>query len=311
MSTEYRGILFIGDPHFASNVVSFRKDDYPRTILGKFRWCLDHAASERLLPAVLGDLFNVPRDNANWLLGELIELLAHREVIAIHGNHDCYEGRLGEDDSLDVLRRAACLRLLDRGSPWHGAVAGRDVIIGGSCWGQPLPDCFEGRPPGGLVFWITHHDLHVPGYEEGRLPRGEISGIDAVINGHIHRRLEDVIAGQTVWMTPGNISRVARSDASRAHEPSALAIGIDATGWHPRRIAVPHEAYDDVFHAMAQTPEVEVRSGFVTGLAELQARRTAEGVGLEFLQQNVTGFARKCRARIWRLANEVMNHGQG
>ena len=45
---EYRGILFIGDPHLASRVVGFRKDDYPRTVLNKLAWCLDYCARENL-----------------------------------------------------------------------------------------------------------------------------------------------------------------------------------------------------------------------------------------------------------------------
>ena len=38
----------------------------------------------------------------------------------------------------------------------------------------------------------------------------EIRGVDLVINGHIHRRLEDVQKGCTTWLTPGNISRRSR-----------------------------------------------------------------------------------------------------
>ena len=34
MATDYRGILFIGDPHLASQVPGFRKDDFPQNGAG-------------------------------------------------------------------------------------------------------------------------------------------------------------------------------------------------------------------------------------------------------------------------------------
>src|SRR5688572_26256698 len=111
--SEYSGILFIGDPHLASRVPGFRRDDYPRAILEKLRFLLAEALDRRLLPAILGDLFDLPRDNANWLLGEVVELLAGRRVIGIHGNHDCRENSLADDDSLSVILKARALRLVD------------------------------------------------------------------------------------------------------------------------------------------------------------------------------------------------------
>ena len=65
---EQMGLLFIGDPHLASRPPGFRKDDYPATILEKLRWCLHYAEENNLRPIFLGDLFDFPRDNANWLL---------------------------------------------------------------------------------------------------------------------------------------------------------------------------------------------------------------------------------------------------
>lgn len=99
MATEYGGLLFIGDPHLASLTPGFRKDDFPQTSLGKLRHSLDYARQERLLPVILGDLFHVPRDNANWLLGDLITLLGAQEVVGIHGNHDTKENVLLDHDS--------------------------------------------------------------------------------------------------------------------------------------------------------------------------------------------------------------------
>src|SRR3954466_15620706 len=78
---SYDGVLCIGDPHLSSRVPGFRKDDYPRAILAKLRWAMTLAQRENLLPVLLGDLFHYPRDNANWLIVELLELF-HGTVLA-------------------------------------------------------------------------------------------------------------------------------------------------------------------------------------------------------------------------------------
>src|SRR5262249_14394545 len=149
----------------------FRSDDYPQVILQKLQWCLDYARRERLVPILLGDLFHYPRDNANWLLSTLLEMLDYT-VLAIYGNHDCYtQSELTRDDSLHVLASAGRLRLLNPDAPWRGRICDRTVIVGGTPWGRSLPERFDGHvdhaTPGAsgpndqapLVFWLAHHDL--------------------------------------------------------------------------------------------------------------------------------------------------------
>lgn len=311
--SAYLGLLAIGDPHLASRVPGFRKDDYPRAVLGKLRWCVEYAREQRLLPCLLGDLFHWPRDNANWLLGEILGLLTI-EMLGIWGNHDCTENGLGEDDSLSVIVRGSRVRLLEESSVWTGTMNGRPVIVGGTPWGQRLPKMIElnGAPGQPLVFWLTHHDILFPGYEDsGRFQPFEIPGIDVVINGHIHRPLEDVVRGGTTWLNPGNIARVNRSDSSRQRIPRALRIDIDASGWRQQFIEIPHQPFDDVFHAEvldASLPADE--SAFVQGLAELMSRRTQSGAGLqEFLHQNLTQFDDRVADEIRSLAQEILSNG--
>ena len=95
--------MFIGDPHLESRVPGFRKDDYPATALAKFRWCLQFARDNKLQPFLLGDLFQLPQDNPNWLIGEVIAAI--RETIdaplpAIYGNHDVRQNSLKSNDSI-------------------------------------------------------------------------------------------------------------------------------------------------------------------------------------------------------------------
>lgn len=312
---QYGGLLVIGDPHLEGRAPGFRKDDYPRVILDKFEWCLRYAQANRLLPAVLGDLFDKPRDNPTWMLGSLIDLLTGIECIGIYGNHDCADPQLSEHDSLSLLVKAGRIRLLDD-KPWRGRMNGRSVIVGGSSYRRPIPDAFAAEngadgPP--LVFWLTHHDIIVPGYEEqGRLEPRQIDRVDLVINGHVHRRLADVQSGQTLWITPGNISRRARSDATRGHVPSVLRIDISSDGYARQFVEVPHRPFEDVFHESITDTAVDgSASAFVAGLAELQARRTESGAGLvAFLEKNLAQFDGTVATEIMALAKEVSVDGK-
>jgi len=133
-----------------------------------------------------------------------------------------------------------------------------------------------------------------------------------VINGHIHRRLEPVQKGGTLWMTPGNISRRSRSDAAKVHVPSALSITFAAGEPAMEYVEVPHEPFEDVFY-----PEVAAQgdetsgSAFVDGLSELQARRTESGEGLKyFLQRNLNQFDSDVAEEIRNLAREVLLDGE-
>jgi DNA repair exonuclease SbcCD nuclease subunit len=307
--SSYAGILFIGDPHLEGRQPGFRKDDYPNVILDKLAWCLDYAASQRLLPAILGDIFDKPRDNPNWLIDRLLRLL-QGEVLGLYGNHDVhYHPELTPDDSLSLLVTAGRLRLVCAENPWQGTIGGRAVIIGGSSYRQDLPERFERATGSPLVIWLTHHDILVPGYDEGRLAPREIEGIDLVINGHIHRKLENVETGKTLWLTPGNISRRSRNDASREHVPAVLRMEVTPAGYKLEHVHVPHRPFDEVFHEVViETVHAAGSSAFVAGLAELQARRTASGAGLrEFLQNNLDQFEPDVGKEIMSLAMEVMD----
>lgn len=320
-SNAVDGLLFIGDPHLEARVPGFRSDDFPLVALEKFRWCLQHAREHHLQPILLGDLFQYPQDNPNWLLSEIISSIDD-PLPAIYGNHDVRENTLKPNDSIHVLAAGGKLRWLSADAPWQGKVNGIPVVVGGSCWGQALPKSFSREAVGAeLVVWITHHDILIPGYEEaGRIRPKPIPGIDLVINGHIHRRLPTVTKATTHWLTPGNITRRSRGDASRTRVPAVLCLrptdhnvpahvdesaqipaqfGLDTepseappqdftfaapsgTQWTASSLTVPHRPFDEVFHPEVETVEGadEHGSAFIADLRELTARRTDSGAGL-------------------------------
>jgi len=313
----YNGLLLIGDPHLEGRIPGFRKDDYPNVILQKLTWALDYAEEHDLLPAILGDLFDKPRDNPNWLLVSLLGILQGRNVLSLYGNHDVhYNPELTEHDSLQLLVQAGVLTLVAADTPWQGVMNGRAVVVGGSSYRHAIPERFvspaaaigdgaSGTKP--FVVWLTHHDILCPGYDDGRIKPADIEGVDLLVNGHIHRRLEPVVCGQTTWITPGNISRRSRSDASRLHVPSVLRIDVRADGYGLDYVTIPHLPFNDVFHeGIIETVVDDRPSAFVEGLAELQSRRTAGGAGLiAFLDQNLNQFEPEVATEIRRLASEV------
>ena len=309
----YRGILVVGDPHLEGRVPGFRRDDSPDVILQKLQWCLDYAAANCLLPTILGDLFHLPRDNPTWMLGRLIDMF-DCEIVAVYGNHDTANPALDEHDSLTLLVKAGRLRLLTPEAPWHGVMGGRPVVVGGSSYRVPIPAGFDPAPsdPGSLVVWLTHHDVTVPGYEGGRITPKELPGIDVVVNGHIHRRLDEVRAGSTLWLTPGNIPRRSRNEATAEHIPSALRIDVTEDGWVHTQPTIPHGPFEDVFHDAVTDSETDTSaSAFVAGLGELLARRTDTGSGLtSFLQEHLDGFEPDVATEILALAKEVTDSGE-
>ncbi|WP_417849906.1 metallophosphoesterase [Thalassoglobus sp.] len=311
--SSYHGLLMIGDPHLEGRQPGFRKDDYPNVILDKLDWSLSYARENDLLPIILGDLFDKPRDNPTWVIGKLFEILKG-EILSIYGNHDVhYQPELTEHDSLSLLVKAGCLRMVSADNPWVGVVNGHPVIVSGSSYRQEIPKKFDplsfvaSKEQTPIVFWLTHHDILIPGYDEGRVKPSEIPGIDVIVNGHIHRRLETVQKGGTHWLTPGNISRRSRNDATKEHIPSVLRIDIADDDWQANHVEIPHSAFEDVFHdAVIETVPDSGSSAFVAGLSELQSRRTSTGAGLkEFLKQNLDQFEPNVADEIWKLAEEV------
>ncbi len=313
-SDAYVGVLFIGDPHLESRQPEFRKDDYPAVILNKLRWCLDYAARERLLPAILGDLFDKPRDNPNWIIVAMLEMFHGREVIGVYGNHDCTNPQLDHHDSLSVIVKSGRLRIVDATSPWIGQMNCRSVVIGGSSYRQALPQKLnlasyfrskEATAP--LAAWMTHHDLKFPGYDAGRINPVAIEGLELVVNGHIHTRGQPITVGKTQWWNPGNISRRKRSDATKGAVPSALRMDATVLGWRGSYVEIPHAPYQEIFHESVSDPQSPIaQSQFITGLADLQARRTASGAGLkEFLAKNLSQFPAEVAGEINKLVEQI------
>ena len=314
---KYKGLLVIGDPHIEGRTPGFRKDDFPQTILKKLRWCLNTARKNKLLPVFLGDMFDKPRDNPTWLIGELIDLLMPWPAIGIYGNHDCADPQLGENDSLSILIKAGCFRLVSETDFWTGLIEGRRVVVAGSSYRQRVPQFFniDSLPKDSMfeenpsVVWLSHHDVDIGNYKNGKLGPHEMINVDLLINGHIHRPAKPVRKGQTTWMNPGNISRRTRSEHSQKHVPKVLQVTFPESGIETTSLEVPHDPFADVFYAKEadEDQQTESSSSFVSGLKSLTQRRTSSGAGLlSFLEQNLDQYEDNVASEIRELAQQAI-----
>jgi len=317
---HFEGLLVFGDPHLEGRQPDFRKDDYPNVVLEKIEFCLKYCRKHNLQPVCLGDLFDKPRDNSNWMMGQLIEMTRQTPIIGIFGNHDCAQPELNDDDSLSVLIKAGGYKLVSAGEFWTGQINGRRLVVAGSSYRHPIPKVFDSRlvpprvdrsdakdPQPPLVIWLTHHDIDFKEYDNGRNAVHEIKNVDVLINGHIHRRLDPIVAGKTTWINPGNITRRSRSESNQAHIPKALHVQVSGVGLKFDDVVIPHKPFDEIFHeAMVPTEQEQGESAFISGLKELTNRRTDSGAGLkEFLHENVSQFESDVADQILNLAEEI------
>jgi predicted phosphodiesterase len=308
-SQKYNGILFIGDPHLAATPPGFRIDNYCQTILAKLAFCLNLCSQNNYLPIILGDLFHLPRNNPNHLLVDVMELFRPLHPWVLVGNHDKHEARLTRDVSLAVLQAAGVIKLLTETGPVSEIeISGHKILIGASPDWTPLPRQID-RADFDRVIWVTHHDLHFPDYDAGRVALREIPGVDLVVNGHIHTPKPPQQCGQTLWVNPGSISRVTRSIYTQKIVPAAAFWQPGLNG--PEIIPLPHRPFAEVFQPF--NPEFESReptlngSMFIKGLENLLIRKTSEGVGLKsFLEANLNPDD-PLDKMVWELYKEVMN----
>ena len=107
-------------------------------------------------------------------------------------------------------------------------------------------------------------------------------------------------------------SRRSRSERSRTHVPRVVRIDVGQTDHEITDVVVPHRPFHEVFHESVVDVDSEpAGSDFVSGLKELQSRRTQSGAGLrEFLDQNLDQFEPAVAREINSLAKQIMEVGK-
>ncbi|WP_320171448.1 metallophosphoesterase [Maridesulfovibrio sp.] len=304
-----RGLFLIGDPHIASTAPGQRIGDFAQNVLDKLEACFRQAKELDTVPLILGDLFHWPRDNGNSLLVDMIALFGAYRPFVLVGNHDKYQARFTRDVSLAVLEAAGVIRLMSEYGPaFELETPQGTVLVGASPDGTPLPAKFD-RSDGRYlkVIWTAHHNISFPECAKQHYDIKEKTGIDWIINGHIHRPRETVTAGMTSWANPGNITRLVFSRMALERRPQAAIWTPDCTDLE--KWEVPHRDFYEVFPDQEFPPEPEdmekAESRFLQGLERLAWQRTHEGAGLrQFLEDNIDPQTPES-GLIWELYTEV------
>ena len=209
---EFKGVLFIGDPHLASKKPQRRLDSsFKGTVLDKLDQVVRIANENGLFPVIIGDLFNNEGENDLELLTKLSRILKKFATPPAYllGNHDLKESWMTDDTSIGLLIENGRLIPISDKSLIEISCGALKVSIGGTNYGGIVPTKVT-RDPTDISYrmWITHDDFDFKTAYPGAKAMHEIAGIDLVINGHMHKPAPYVKKGGTTWVCPGNITRM-------------------------------------------------------------------------------------------------------
>ena len=257
------GLAFIGDPHLTTLRPGRRKDaDFGASVLTKIDAIIDHCNAHRLIPVFTGDMFDSP-ETRQGLVTKLIRALGRGWTWSVSntGNHDMEHTALSDGDSLELLKAASVLLVVTESGPVEEFRIGEEqtrVGLGMTPYGQAIPTDVQGLfPEADTVVWCTHHDLMFKAYP-GNYPLHEIRGCELVVNGHIHIEKPDEVRGQTRWINPGNITRMAIDAID--HVP-AIAVWRPGQAIEIVQFPDPPDLFDLTgYHVEAATPGETART---------------------------------------------------
>jgi len=246
------GLLFIGDPHIASRAPGRRTDaKFYETVADKLGQAAQIANQGNLQAIITGDLFDKGRDSSPEMLGALFRALRkfRHTVWCLGGNHDLEETRLTERDTLSAVRDTGLLRILDPVMDPTLTLQCGDlrVLVGGTPYGQEIPkdvhNLMAQKEFPDLVIWVTHADIRFRQSYPGAIEPFPIKGCTMVVNGHMHDQQPSVQAGETLWVNPGNITRL--SIDFMDYQPGVLSwTPLGGLHRHPLKVAPGSEVFD-------------------------------------------------------------------
>ncbi len=267
------GFLFIGDPHLSSiRPGSRKKEDWIAVCLDKVKQAIDIANDRNAIPIFLGDMFHKGTENNNKLKNGLLEILAsanHKPIVNV-GNHDLKETELTDDLAIVMLKASRVAYVIDQITAFE---------INNFClviipYGKEIP---KELPRYNKTVLVTHDDFYFDGGYPGSIKPFEISGVAAVVNGHVHGFQKPTKIGDTIWYNPGTILR--RNIDEQEHKPAVMFMDF-AGNVTMIPLAVKHDVFNqDVPHVLE--PEKQIaRTKFVKALqavVQYDRERTEDG----------------------------------
>ena len=244
------GLGFLSDPHLAAEPPGVRGPGYKGQIMAKLRDGLAKARERDLVPVLLGDLFHRARGNPRELVAEAGDVLAPHRPWVLVGNNDLHNGILEDGGPLRTLERSNTIRLMDRPGPYFLLRTPEGTaLFGATPYGYPYPDSFDAARYGvGAVLWGSHHHAAFPEYPDKPHRLREIPGVDWVVNGHLHRPLDQRVHGSTFWLNIGSLARGKPRERNK-HRVPVLTIWTFAGHQTRRMETVPlaHQPFSVVF----------------------------------------------------------------
>ncbi len=246
------GILWIGDPHLFSKKPGRRLDQsFLNTVLDKLDQALVIARNKKYQVVILGDLFERSQDNDLVMLSRLFRLLRQHNrrggyvPLVLTGNHDLRDVVLSENTALSVVAEsgladvfAQCeVRIVPDVAILVAIPYGfsADIFLKGD--GKKLLENAKKTHPNLPVIAVTHGDYAFTGAYPGACELTPLQGVDGVVNGHMHKTAEDVLVKNTLWMNPGNITRMSVDMESQHPAVWCFSVpeSVDAiTAWNDR-----------------------------------------------------------------------------
>lgn len=274
---NYKGILFIGDPHLWSKCPGKRIDkDFTSTVLDKINQAIDIAIRENLYVIILGDLFHTDYENNIEMLTKLVRILKKLPLpcSSIEGNHEKSQLKLSDDVAMSLLREANVVYTLEENDfAIKMNIEEFTVWIGSTPYGSKIPEnvTIKNNLKKDFVIWLTHENLDFGESYPGVIQIKEIKGCNMLVNGHIHKTKKSKLVGKMLAHNPGNITRLSTDCCD--HIPSVWK-------WIPNQgqeiEPIPLNFNKEVFNLVGKQIEIEIAPSLVT--EELTTKQTSKFV---------------------------------
>lgn len=204
---DFKGVLFIGDPHMGSRSPSTRLDEaFNITVEKKLIEAAQICNKKKLFPIITGDLVDRNNDYQPQLWYSLANALRafDEPPVMILGNHDKNHDRLTKEDVLFVFKELDLIRIMPANGFWGRIDCFNEtktktdefsVYLGGTQNGNQIPKTVEKKlntfkekinkkeeaKPNEMVVWLSHHDINFLKSQSWYVENGKEGDVDKAI----------------------------------------------------------------------------------------------------------------------------------
>jgi len=214
--------ILVSDVHATSKKPVGRKDDILKTFIKKFSFILDYARKHNASIIQAGDFFHSPRD---WfVLESFIGLLKEYDdvrIFSIFGQHDMYMRSKTATNTLSVLDKIGCVKLLkNKPIKIKNPLNTEKIYIYGCSWGETIPKPYKK----GVNILVIHSSISnrevYPGhdYTSPKYFMRKNKGWDLIVVGDTHRYFT-AKTNNTLLVNTGPLLRLEANEYNMTHKP--------------------------------------------------------------------------------------------